>query len=53
MAGNAGPTVDGTGMKTPKEVMPKDTQDVSVSKSVPGGESKSGSQIHMTGPGKK
>jgi len=46
----SGPKVDGTGQEKMKESMPKDTVDSDARTDVPGGESKKGSQVQVTGP---
>lgn len=49
MAGNSGPKVDGTGMDTPKESMPKDTVDQNAM-TKKDSSSASGTWIHKEGP---
>lgn len=45
-----GPSIDGKGVKTPKESTPQDSVSGEVNFSGPGGESKKGSHIDIKGP---
>jgi hypothetical protein len=45
-----GPNVDGKGLDQPKEKTPEASVNVGVKTDVPGGESKSGKHIEITGP---
>lgn len=51
----SGPKVDGKGLDTPPEKTPQSSVNVQVKTDVPGGESKSGKHIEISGPnsGKK
>ena len=45
-----GPSIDGKGMKIPKEKSPQESVQGDVASSAPGGESNKGSHIEMIGP---
>lgn len=47
-----GPNIDGKGMSGPKETTPQNSVDGEAASKVPGGESKGGKHIEMTGPNK-